>query len=58
LPELLRTNANRFVLIHGGDVVGIWDSEREALDAGYEHFLRQAFLVKKIVANEQPVFMP
>jgi hypothetical protein len=58
LPELLATDTGKFVLIHGEDVIGVWDTEGEALDAGYDRFLGQAFLVKQIVADEQTVFLP
>jgi hypothetical protein len=34
LPSLLREEG-RFVLIHGGDVVGIFDTYGDALDEGY-----------------------
>jgi hypothetical protein len=57
LPELLTTAAGKFVLIHGKDVIGTWDTEIKALEAGYDQFLRQPFLVKQVVAGEQPVFI-
>jgi hypothetical protein len=57
LPELLEKDAGRYVLIHGDDVIGIWDTQAQAIDEGYERWLFEAFLVKKIVANEQPIFV-
>jgi len=57
LPELLVQHAGRFVLIHGDDVVGVWDTKDRALEEGYERFLPEAFLVKQIVAHDPPVFV-
>jgi hypothetical protein len=58
LPELLRQDAGRFVLIHGDDVAGVWDTKAAALEEGYRRFGLDAFLVKRIVANEKPLFVP
>ncbi len=57
LPNLLGTAAGKFVLIHGGNIVGTWDTWGEALNAGYERFDLGPFLVKQIVADEQPLFV-
>lgn len=58
LPNLLRTESNRdkFVLIHGDKVDSVWDTVEEALDAGYERFGLEVFLVKKITEHEKPVY--
>ena len=58
LPDLLEKAVGRFVLIHGDDILGTWETEEQALEEGYERFLHEPFLVKRIVANEQPIFMP
>jgi hypothetical protein len=57
LPELLEKDAGRYVLIHGDDVIGIWDTKEQALNEGLERWLFEPYLVKQIVANEQPIFV-
>jgi UDP-2,3-diacylglucosamine pyrophosphatase LpxH len=55
LPELLEKDAGRYVLIHGDDVIGTYENLNQAMEEGYERWLFEPFLVKKIVANEQPI---
>jgi hypothetical protein len=43
-------------LVHGNDVVGVWDSYEDALKEGYRQFGLQPFLVKRIEAIEQVHF--
>jgi hypothetical protein len=47
LEELL-PNEGKFVLIHGDDVAGVWDTYEDALQAGYQKFALDPFLVKRI----------
>ena len=47
LAELLPAEG-KFVLIHGDDVTGIWDTYEDALRAGYEKFGLNSFFVKRI----------
>jgi hypothetical protein len=58
LPHLLRTQSNhdKFVLIHGDLVDSVWDTVEEGLDAGYERFGLDIFLVQKITEHEEPVY--
>jgi hypothetical protein len=58
LPELIDKEAGRFVLIHGDEVAGVWDDKTQALEEGYRRFGLEPFLVKRIVANETPLFVP
>jgi hypothetical protein len=46
--DLLRTAAGKFVLIRGGDVVGVYDSEKEALRCGFTSFGLAPFLVREV----------
>jgi hypothetical protein len=55
LPELLKKDAGRYVVIHDETVVGVFDTPSQALEAGYERWLFEAFLVKQIIANEKPI---
>lgn len=57
LPELKENNEGKFVLIHGEDIVGVYDSYEDAMKIGYERFKLEAFLVKKIEAVEQAQFV-
>jgi hypothetical protein len=58
LPRLLEEPANRekYVLIHKDAVAGIYDDLNSGMEAGYEMFLLDPFMVKKITANEKPLF--
>ncbi len=42
----------QFVLIHGSDVIGFYESYEEALTAGYERFGVAAFFVREV--RQQP----
>ena len=46
--NLLGTSEGKFVLIHGTQVVGIFDSKMDAIAAGYQQFGNVPFLVKQI----------
>jgi hypothetical protein len=54
LPRLVgEGEVDRFALIAGGDVVGVWDTYGEALQAGYERYgLGPAFAVQRIDARD------
>jgi hypothetical protein len=52
LPELLGT-VERFVLIKGDHVEGIFDTYADAIKIGYERFKLEPFLVKQIATAEQ-----
>ncbi|HLN33027.1 MAG TPA: hypothetical protein VK395_35180 [Gemmataceae bacterium] len=52
LPDLL-AQAGKYALVHG-DEVSVWASQDEALDAGYERYGLEQFLVKEIAELEVP----
>jgi len=52
LADLLQ-HEGKYVLIHGSEVAGVYDTYTDALNAGYEKFALKSFLVKKIQAVEQ-----
>jgi hypothetical protein len=58
LPGLLKEEGNRgkFALIHADEVDSIWETLDQALEAGYERFDLDQFLVKEITDYEQPKF--
>jgi len=47
LPELLK-DKGKFVAVKGDQVLGIWDTLEEAMQAGYDQFGLNAVLVKRI----------
>ena len=58
LPALLEKEGGRYVLIHDDQIVGVWDTQAEALEEGYQRFLFESFLVQRVVADEKPIFVP
>lgn len=52
-PALLAASAGKFVVIHGDQVAGVWDTQDDALRAGYERFGLEPFLVKEITEVER-----
>ena len=56
-PELIGDSEGKFVLIHGEDVVGTWDTYEDALKAGYQQFGLAPFLVKQISGVEAVQFL-
>jgi hypothetical protein len=55
LPELLGQQG-KYVLISGDKVDSIWDTQEDALQAGYDRFGLEPFLVKEIAEVEVPRF--
>lgn len=49
LNDLLATDAGRFVVIEGGNLVKVCDTYEEALTLGYTSFRRSPFFVRQIV---------
>ena len=57
LPELLAKDAGRYVLIHGDDVIGVWDTKEQAFNEGLDRWLFEPYLVEQIVAEKKPIFL-
>jgi hypothetical protein len=58
LPNLLRTptNQDKFVLIHGDAMFGVWNTYEEAVNAGWDRFgLFEQFLAQRITDHETPL---
>jgi hypothetical protein len=53
--ELLSQGEGKFVLIKGDRVVGLFESQGDALREGYKQFGKDAFLVKQVLAIDLPV---
>jgi hypothetical protein len=54
--SLLSAHEGQFVLIQGDKVAGIWDTYKDALEAGYREFGLTPFLVKQIRGVERVQF--
>lgn len=51
--QLLSSYEGKFVLIHGEDFLGAFDSAENAYSAGVDRFGRDPFLVKKVTAQDE-----
>lgn len=56
LPGLL-ADEGKFVLIKGNDIVGLYETYADAIQAGYEKFRLEPFLVKHIESTDQLQFI-
>jgi hypothetical protein len=57
LAELLAEGLGKYVLIHGAELLGVWDTYEDALKVGYEKCgVATPFLVKQISGLEQVQF--
>ncbi len=55
LPRLLTEGlGGRFAVVRGDQLAGTWATLTEALDAGYERFGLEPFLVKEVTEHEEP----
>jgi hypothetical protein len=55
LPRLLAEGHHgRYALVKGDHVAGVWDTQRDALQAGYEKFGLVTFMVQPILAVDPP----
>jgi len=52
LPALLKDHPGEFVLIHGEDIAGFFQTEDEGYEAGCERFHLDPFLVKQVLEKE------
>jgi hypothetical protein len=52
--ELLGQAQGKFALVHGEEIVGVFDSKPDAIAAGFKEFGNTPFLVKQVVAVETP----
>ena len=54
--QSLLANEGKYVLICGEDIIGLYDTYRDGLQAGYEKCGLVSFLVKQIEAVEEIQF--
>lgn len=53
--ELFERAPGRYVLVKGSELIGIFDTELEAIRAGYQKIGNEAFLVKQILEADVPI---
>ncbi len=58
MARLLREARGKFVLIVGDDVLGVFDSQLDAIDEGWKRFPRRPLLTKQITEEDEVVYMP
>lgn len=58
LPELRATHEGEFALVHGTEIVGIFPTRNDAVDAGYDKFGLTPFFVQRIGPRRRIVFVP
>lgn len=46
--NLLRDNSGKFVLIKGQEIIGVYDTQKDAIKVGIDKFGNNPFLVKEI----------
>jgi hypothetical protein len=56
LPELVQYEG-KFVLIHGTEVIDVFESYEDAIKVGYQRFALDNFLVKQVQTVEQVQFI-
>jgi hypothetical protein len=55
LPRLLNEGKEgRFALVHGDTVDSDWETRERALEAGYDRFGLEPFMIREITEHEQP----
>jgi hypothetical protein len=53
LPSLIKKAQGQFVLIHGEEILGIFESEQAGIQAGYQELGNTPFLVKEILEQDR-----
>jgi hypothetical protein len=53
--RLLAEHRGKFVLIHGSEIVGVFDTQGEALVAGYQRFGYVDLFTKRLLRRQKPL---
>ena len=56
--HLLKEAPGKFVLIKGDKVIGVYESQNDAIDEGWKLFPGEPILTKRVEEMEMPVYMP
>jgi len=55
LPELLKSDAGKYVLVKEDCIIGVFVAMADALSYGYEKYGEQPFFVRQILPMQQPL---
>lgn len=56
--EWLRTHPGKFVLVKDEELVGVFNTQQEALIEGARRFGTESFLVRQVEESEQLIYIP
>ncbi|RLG02856.1 MAG: hypothetical protein DRN61_05750 [Thaumarchaeota archaeon] len=56
--ELLKNYEGKVVVIRNGELIGVYESEAEALQAALDKFGLEPVLIKRVLRKERPEEMP
>ena len=55
LPELVKTDLGKYVLVKEDRIVGVFAAIFDALNCGYEKFKDQPFFIRQVSLTQQPL---
>jgi len=55
LKTWLRKHSGKFVVVHGEELIGVFDDRQEALSAGWKRLGREPFLVRQVARGEDVI---
>ena len=58
LLEWLGSNAGKFALVKGSELIGFYNSIGEALSEGARRFGLESFLVRRVVSSQDEIKVP
>ncbi len=58
LEEWLKRYSGRVALVKGDELVGVYNTEDEALTEGARRFGRESFLVRRVVPTQEEIRIP
>ncbi len=56
--RLLQQHEGKYVLIFHDDVIGVFNTQFEAIDEGWKRFPNEPILTRKITPTDEVVFIP
>lgn len=56
--EFLERHANKFLVIKGDRLLGVYTTEKDAYEAGLKEFGNVPFLIKRVVEEEEVIRFP
>jgi hypothetical protein len=56
--EWLQQHAGKFVLVKGEELIGVFNTQQEALIEGARRFGMESFLVRQVEESEQLIYIP